>query len=31
MSWNETLRVLSYCDALRELWGIRLAGELEEA
>lgn len=30
MSWNETLRVLSYCDALRELWGIKLAGEMEE-
>ena len=29
MSHSETLRVLRYMDALRELWGIRLASELE--
>ena len=29
MPWSETLRVLRYFDALRELWGIKLASELE--
>ena len=27
MSWSETLRVLRYTDALRQVWGIRLADE----
>ena len=29
MPWSETLRVLTYTDALREIWKIKLAGELE--
>ena len=30
MPWSETLRVLRYTDALRSIWGIRLAGELND-
>ena len=29
MPWSETLRVLTYTDALREIWKIKLASELE--
>ena len=29
MSWSETLRVLRYMDAFRQLWGVRLADEIE--
>ena len=29
MSWRETLRVLRYMDALRQLWGVRVADEIE--
>ena len=29
MPWRETLRVLRLCDAMRDVWGIKLGSELE--